>query len=550
MWADTWDHYGIDYTPKQKGDVTIYRLARCLFDPGHTKNEAAINQDGQGLITYQCFHNSCHGNHWADARQIISGDNRLAQFCEGYDPDWTPPRKRGRPRKKPVQEAMTGPPGGEKEFLVINPQNGRGRFNPARMANYLEEHLKPIIYEGKHFTDLFYKYDPCGVWKVYPKDSTRKIVRRELGDYANPSWMDAAIDVLASQTFLLPDKLEFDPMWLNLANGMLNVETMEMRPHAPSFQSRVQLTVKYQEDAACPRWIEAVAEIFADNLEKATVLQEFFGYCLYPKILFPAALFQIGQGRNGKGVVEKVLCAMLGRENVSHISMKRMEESFGPAEIREKLLNSCGETEAKPLEVTNFKGIAAGDEIQAEVKYKPDIKFVPIAKHMISMNSFPGVKEQTDAFFHRIIVLEYKQRFEGDDADKRLADKLTTTELDGILKWSLEGLKRVLEAEAIASPEVVTRAKERFKERVNPVLSFVKETCVVEEEEAKQGGIHVLPAEFYRAYCKWMEEAKLRALGKQNFYEQIYLNYPGVRKMRESYGTRVYFYGIGLLDDE
>ncbi len=261
------DHYGVDYTLKQKGDVTIYRLARCVFDLGHTKNEAAINQDGQGLITYKCFHNSCQGNHWADARQIISGDNSVAQFCEGYDPNWTPPRRRGRPRKMPVEEPKTGLPGGEKDFLVINPKTGNAKFIPARMANYLEEHLKPIIYEGKHFTDLFYKYDPSGVWKLYPKDSVRKIIRRELEDYATKNHMDGAVDVLASQTFQLPDKLQVDPMWLNLKNGMLNVETMEMRPHAPSFNSRVQLSVKYREDATCPRWIEALAEIFADNPE-------------------------------------------------------------------------------------------------------------------------------------------------------------------------------------------------------------------------------------------------------------------------------------------
>jgi len=149
-------HYGIEYTSKQKGGVTIYRLAQCVFDPGHTRNEAAINQDDQGLITYKCFHNSCQGKHWADARQIISGDNKLAQFCEGYDPDWTPPRGRGRPpKKKGTQEAMTGPPGDDKEFLIVNPENGRGRFIPGRMANYLEEHLKPIVFEGKRLT-------PCG----------------------------------------------------------------------------------------------------------------------------------------------------------------------------------------------------------------------------------------------------------------------------------------------------------------------------------------------------------------------------------------------------
>ena len=82
------DHYGIQYDIKQAGGVTIYRLSQCIFDPSHRKNEAAVNQDQNGLITYQCFHNSCQGKQWADAREIISGNENLARFCDGYDPDW------------------------------------------------------------------------------------------------------------------------------------------------------------------------------------------------------------------------------------------------------------------------------------------------------------------------------------------------------------------------------------------------------------------------------------------------------------------------------
>jgi len=529
------DHHGIQYSTKQKGNITIYPLGQCVFDPGHTKNEAAICQDQSGLLTYQCFHNSCHGKTWADARQIISGNESLAPFCRGYDPNWKRPHST-QTQKPPLMED-------QKPFLTVS-EKGRAKFNPAIMANHLEKKLAPLLFEGKESTDLFYRYDPSGVWNLHSRDAIRNRVRKQLGNHAKTSWIEEPIAVLEAQTFRMPDELVFNPMWLNVKNGMLHVETMELRPHAPEFNSRAQLPVKYDEKATSSMWIETVAEIFADDLAKADVLQDFFGYCLYPRILFPAAVFQIGEGRNGKGVIEKILCAMLGKANVSHVSLARMNKPFGPAEIRDKLLNSCGETEAGPLDVTNFKNISAGDEIQAEVKYKSDIKFTPIAKHMISMNAFPGVKEKTDSFFRRIIVLEYKQKFEGQADDKRLADKLMG-ELDSIFMWSLQGLMRVLKNEEIARPEAVVLAKERFRERVNPVLSFVKEVCLL-DREVKQGGIRMLPADLYREYQEWMEDAKLRPLGKQNFYEQIRLNFPHVKKMRESYGTREYFYGIGL----
>ncbi len=78
------NHYGVEYRIKQDGTRTIYNLNHCLFDPNHTKNEAAIIQDTSGLTTYQCFHDSCKGYTWHDARPKISGEDSLAAFLEGH----------------------------------------------------------------------------------------------------------------------------------------------------------------------------------------------------------------------------------------------------------------------------------------------------------------------------------------------------------------------------------------------------------------------------------------------------------------------------------
>ncbi len=533
-------YYGIAFNKKAGPEgITIYRLERCLFDPNHGRNEAAINQASDGTLTYQCFHNSCKGRTWREAREIISGDDNLAPFCEGFDPNWKSTKKR------PLTTSNGRDNGDSAGYLVEN-EKGRVKFVPALMADYLQKQLDPLIYEGNEFSKQFYKYHQSGVWKPFPRDAIRLIVRNLLGDHAKAAWIDGAIDVLGAQVFKMPEELEFNPMLLNLRNGMLDIERMELKPHAPEYNSRVQLPVAYKEDATCPRWIETVAQIFADDLKKGDVLQQFFGYCLYAKILFPCAIFAIGSGANAKGLTERILCSMLGRENVSHISLGRMEEPFGVSEIQGKLLNSIGETEHRPLEVTRFKQISAGDEVQAQRKYLSDITFRPIAKHWISMNFFPGIREKTNAFFRRIIVLEYKQKFEGSNDDKRLADKLME-ELDGIFCWSLDGLRRVLEREEIVIPETVELARQRFREKTNPVLAFAKEVCLVSDDTSDKGP-RVLPADLYRGYTQWMDEAKLKSLGKQNFYEQIYLNFPYVRKRR--YGSREYFFGIGLRVNE
>ena len=74
------DHYNIKYKVKRNGAVILYVLDQCIFDPNHGPGESAIGQKDSGKIFYQCFHNSCKGQTWHDARQIISGQNSLKSF--------------------------------------------------------------------------------------------------------------------------------------------------------------------------------------------------------------------------------------------------------------------------------------------------------------------------------------------------------------------------------------------------------------------------------------------------------------------------------------
>ncbi len=73
--------YNIDVIKeKPYGSSNLYCLKHCLFGESHVNNESAIGQTTEGKLFYQCFHNSCKGRTWHDARRAISGNDSLTNF--------------------------------------------------------------------------------------------------------------------------------------------------------------------------------------------------------------------------------------------------------------------------------------------------------------------------------------------------------------------------------------------------------------------------------------------------------------------------------------
>jgi len=71
--------YGHTFDMKNKNGADFYCLKNCVFDSSHV-NEAAIVQNSDGKLTYQCFHDSCSDKKWTDAKLVISGIESLSRF--------------------------------------------------------------------------------------------------------------------------------------------------------------------------------------------------------------------------------------------------------------------------------------------------------------------------------------------------------------------------------------------------------------------------------------------------------------------------------------
>jgi len=544
--GDYLNRYDVPFTIKEQQGKALYRLEQCLFNPAHGRNEAAIVQDATGRLTYQCFHQSCLGRTWAEARQLISGTAKIAEFCAGYDP------KKKRRKKNPLK-----PTEHQARHVVDLPAparlppieqldrtmflNEKGRVQQPLVVEFMKGRLEPVLNDDHQF----YRYNGSGFWGAYENSEIKQDINRCLGPYASSNQVNAITELLKYTVYCHPSNFKHDPRYLNVQNGMIDVFTLEVLPHDKKYLSKIQLPVKYNPDAECPRWHQFLAEVFVDDLQKALALQSFYGYCLLPDCRYQRCLFMIGDGANGKSVAMELLPKVLGESNVSSLPLQLMSQRFLVGQIKDKLVNLAGEVPSGQLiDTENFKIAVAGGMMMADEKHGRPYSFYPIAKHIFAMNEPPKLNDKSYGFSRRPIVLTFRQRFEPGTpkCDPVLSSKLEE-ELEGIFAWMVEGLQGILVNKGLYIPDVVARDTYDFVYSTNHVVMFAEECCVLGPD------YQVRTKQLYEKYVRWCEESRLRAYGKIRFYQQVPTLHPTIVREKKERVRDEYFFNIGLISE-
>jgi len=585
--------HGIEYTLKRKDDVDLYVLRECLFDSNHRGGESSIVSGARGFA-YQCFHASCNHD-WKDARALISGDKSLAEWCEGYDPNWKPPKK-GRQKALPAPGAdhALPPAGGSPEKLprppvpdpenpyatvdnIINPicetamvridgskapspmeietmkffakRGSRMEFVPRYAANYLFDYLSPLAYSAGQF----WQYSE-GVWKIYPIEQIAAVLTHALKERVQGRMVEGVLTVLRGLIYVPDDRWEPDPYMINVKNGMLDIRTMVLRPHSADYYSRVQLPVTYDPEAPVGVWYEFLESIFPEDhekdaetgkyknyLNKHVLAQQFAGYCLLRDCRYQKAMFLYGSGSNGKSTFLNVIGAVLGAENTCSLSLTTLGERFKSIYLHNKMANLASETNPRAaLESDIFNSVVAGDEITAEEKYGKSLKFRPFCKFIISMNESPQVTDKSYAFERRVLVLGFNRRFSPEEIDPRMSDKLMA-ELNGVFNWMVEGLKILLKRDAFVVGSNIQEEIDQLMGRVNPFIRFAEECCIIDPS------LSVRTRDLWEAYRDWCEDGGNKKLGRNRFLDQVLSQFPTVtREKSRATGLQRAFLGIGL----
>ena len=362
------------------------------------------------------------------------------------------------------------------------------------------------------------------------------------------------------------DREDFDPdiEWIAAKNCMLNLRTGEKTSHSPDFLITTRIPHNYHSyrqplptpekyafgslslnACPCPKIMGFLYEVM--SVEDVETFLDFAAYCLWRDFPFHRWLLFNGSGRNGKGVTTNLLIGLLGRENVSTESLQRLlDRPFSAAQLYGKLANIDADLSKEGLKNTGIlKKITGNDIITVEKKFKNPFQFRNHAKLIFSANQIPITFDETDAFFARLIIINFPRQFLGDKADPHLIDKLTTEqEMSGFFNFVVSRIPKVLEKGISGANQSLEDNYNKYITSSDAIRAFVENGLDTHAKDNNE-----LKDTVYNAYVNFCIIKHLNPESSLTFSNRLTKEYNlDYRKIKKGNHREYYWIGVKLKD--
>jgi len=249
--------------------------------------------------------------------------------------------------------------------------------------------------------------------------------------------LSATIKVAKSLDELSADGVKWDAdAWLlGCPNGVVELKTGIFRPGHPGDRITKQTLLPYDPSAECPRWEQFLEETLP-NPEVREWRNRFDGYSCTGDVSYEKSPTDLGPGGNGKSIRRNILRRVMGdygwnlRADV--LLGGRGRHSHETADLEGRRFVTVSEL---PSDVVvndeQYKELTSRDGLTAHAKYKSSRTWMPTHHLQKAGNNLMRVKDATDGFWRREVIVKWPVRFADNDA---LPQELEA-ELPGTFAW-------------------------------------------------------------------------------------------------------------------
>lgn len=309
------------------------------------------------------------------------------------------------------------------------------------------------------------------------------------------------------------DAFDRPELLLNVANGIVDLTTGELRPHDRGLYLMQQGSIAYDPTATCPTFDQFLAGVMPDE-ERRAYLARVMGYTLTGSTGEQVMFIHHGDGQNGKGVFMRVAMGILGdyaQAVPGSTLMAKRNDGGIPNDIARmvgKRLLSTSETgrnaegRGKALDEELVKRLTGEDVISARFLNAEFFDFRPVGKIHLATNHLPDVSGSHSMArrLHAIgwdVIVPPAKRIRG------LDEKILAREASGVLNWAIRGCLD-WQQHGLAVPDSVTAKTREHIAQSNPLATWL------EEETDDVLAAATENSALYSSYKTWAEKAGVR----------------------------------------
>lgn len=358
----------------------------------------------------------------------------------------------------------------------------------------------------------------------------KEAVRKALLKLMSNAPIERALTALATFPDYSTDGTDWDnePHLLGTKNAIVDLRLNAVVPSNPeqtvtrnTHTAFTPISGWAEAEERAPNFIRVLQEWTADfdkteDLTMVKFLLDWFGASLFGFMPEQRFLLMTGGGRNGKGALRHAVMQALGPEYSAQPDGNFYSRSkFGPArsnEARADLMAVRGirvaffsEPDRGQFNEEMLKAHTGGDMITARGLYQriPQ-SWEPTHSINFLVNNAPSLDDVGPSMGSRVMVADFRHRFDGDAEDKNLYRTLTS-EKDGILAilvWAAATwFKDWHKGGGLRLPPRVVEQSQAFMERNDPVAECLRDAFREGPDESCAGQAA------YDAYRAWHDGA-------------------------------------------
>lgn len=363
-----------------------------------------------------------------------------------------------------------------------------------------------------HFHSEWKVYEG-GTWRPRHISELRRYVRKELRSYRSIG-VSVNQGRIASLAAMLEDDLhvgdaEVSAMrderkrYINLTNGLYNLQTFQMEPHRKEVYFTTQLSFPYDPDADCPTFRAYLQSSLvhpdgSTDRQLVNLVMQGLGYSMTARTDLKASFWLVGEKDSGKSTFISIIKGLMGELHTTVDLGQIGKNRFLLAPIVGKRVITFTEaSEGSMLDDAIYKTLTGGtDDISADVKNKDPIVFRPEAKIWWAMNGMPRISDRSGATTRRITIIPFNKSIAPDKRILDLEDRLLA-ERSGIFNELMFALQRVIRQGHFDHCQQADEQLQQYIAENDTEATFIDQCAERGENERVQS------ADLYLAYSSW-----------------------------------------------